>query len=343
MENFLENLNRQVVEAEASLNDLPRHVLNYVWIASNGACDHPEGFHDREWAQGPWGNDPTPLRISSLRHDYHTAASAEDKEAAGELMAVVDTLPDGEREDGVQPIWRPEYNICIQDLEFHARLYRDPTFEKISLHVFKQCLMSYVPRRVGHGDPDDMAEQTSFGALIENIYDHSQPGDEMRKICIKFGVWVKTRCGPRSGWPTDSVNLFSCELEAELKCPEYGTDVNDGLAAFRQASPWVQARERRREEEAEARQQRRREEAQRSYMQARRRRRDRRLQRLQEEQRLEAAQWEQYERERRLRQLREEDRREQAARDRETARRRARYWERRFEVHRRSQFLNEEL
>ncbi|KAK8112278.1 uncharacterized protein PG998_008735 [Apiospora kogelbergensis] len=95
MENFLENLNRQVVEAEASLNDLPRHVLNYVWIASNGACDHPEGFHDREWAQGPWGNDPTPLRISSLRHDYHTAASAEDKEAAGELMAVVDTLPDG--------------------------------------------------------------------------------------------------------------------------------------------------------------------------------------------------------------------------------------------------------
>ncbi|KAK6815756.1 hypothetical protein PG987_016522 [Apiospora arundinis] len=153
LNNAVTDLDRQVQRAEATLNDLPPVALQYAQYASAGVCSHNiQTIHQPEFVQAPYESDPTPIRVGSLRHDYYTALP-EDADAAEALMDD-DTLPpqqfevdeeDNDNNDD-QPVWRPEYNVCISDLTYHVNMYNHvPPARATALHLFKQCLISFVP------------------------------------------------------------------------------------------------------------------------------------------------------------------------------------------------------
>ncbi|KAK8013066.1 hypothetical protein PG991_010441 [Apiospora marii] len=229
---------------------LPRYVQEYAFFASNGVCNHR---HDRqlEHAQDQqplyYGSihdsDPAPVRHGSLRHDYYTALP-EDVDPAEALMDD-DTLPpvkvqyddqgnvvrvDDDEHDG-QPVWRPEYDVCLDDLLYHLAVYRAiPPLRALALHVFKQCLVSFVPLRwSGPAIVNNYIEEGAFGALVRDIYEHTAEGDGLRVVCARFGVWVQARCGPRRRRrPVEWLAHYLCVEAARRACGGFDADVAEG-------------------------------------------------------------------------------------------------------------------
>ncbi|KAK6840715.1 hypothetical protein PG995_015925 [Apiospora arundinis] len=342
LNNAVTDLDRQVQRAEATLNDLPPVALQYAQYASAGVCSHNiQTIHQPEFVQAPYESDPTPIRVGSLRHDYYTALP-EDADAAEALMDD-DTLPpqqfevdeeDNDNNDD-QPVWRPEYNVCISDLTYHVNMYNHvPPARATALHLFKQCLISFVPRATqvqATGNDAVLLDEMVFSHLIRQVYDHSDPGDKIRQICAQFGVWVAVRRGPQARrgagqpWPPDHCRLFGCVQRAEMRCGDFRDDVDDALRRFHAERPWIGERQERerwaRERADDEERERRRDARQRRWEDQRRRRREQeRVRRQAEEER----RWTIHV-ERRL-----EERELQAGRERERERRllrvRARRW-----------------
>ncbi|KAK7936119.1 hypothetical protein PG985_001614 [Apiospora marii] len=180
---------------------LPGYVQEYAFFASNGVCNHRH--NQRPLYYGSiHDSDPAPLRHGSLRHDYYTA-QPEDVDPAEALMDD-DTLPpqmvqyddqgnvvavDDDENDG-KPVWRPEYDVCLDDLRYHLAVYREiPPLRSLALHVFKQCLISFVPLLSGPV-ANNYIEQGAFRTLIRDVYENTVEGDMLRVVCARFGVWV---------------------------------------------------------------------------------------------------------------------------------------------------------
>ncbi|KAK8032666.1 hypothetical protein PG990_002400 [Apiospora arundinis] len=225
------------IEALDDLNDAVTDLdRQYAQYASAGVCSHNiQTIHQPEFVQAPYESDPTPIRVGSLRHDYYTALP-EDADAAEALMDD-DTLPpqqfevdeenDNDNNDD-QPVWRPEYNVCISDLTYHLNMYNHvPPARATALHLFKQCLISFVPRATqvqATGNDAVLLDEMVFSHLIRQVYDHSAPGDKIRQICAQFGVWV---------------------ARAEMRCGDFRDDVDDALRRFHAERPWIGERQER--------------------------------------------------------------------------------------------------
>ncbi|KAK7963431.1 hypothetical protein PG988_010405 [Apiospora saccharicola] len=198
-------------------HQLSRYGKDYAFFAANGVCDHDHDHvrrlehgqdHMPVYCVSPKDMDPTRLRSGSLSHDYHTAIFNVDSAKA---LMNNNMLSEG------KPAWRPEYEVCLQDLKYHFAVYcQIPTLRTLALYVFNQCLISYVPLQTGLPATNDYI-QKAFGDLILEIYEMTDEEDQLRFICAQFGVWVQERCTPREeNWSEDRLALYrSGEVQSD--------------------------------------------------------------------------------------------------------------------------------
>ncbi|KAK8113542.1 hypothetical protein PG984_014068 [Apiospora sp. TS-2023a] len=210
-------------------HQLSRYAKDYAFFAANGVCDQDHDHvrrleHGQEhmpmYCVSPKDMDPMPLRSGSLSHDYHNAIFNVDSAKA---LMNNDMLSEG------KPAWRPEYEVCLEDLKYHFAVYcQIPTLRPLALYVFKQCLISYVPLHTGLPATNDSI-QKAFGDLILEIYEMTDEEDQIRFMCAQFGVWVQERCTPRQERSQDRLALYRCVLEARRVCWNFEEDVLDAM------------------------------------------------------------------------------------------------------------------